>query len=41
MLVKGVKKNITTENPARKPFKERVELYVEIIKEVCKSKYYD
>jgi len=40
MLVKGVKKNITTENPARKPFKERVELYVEMIKEVCKPIYY-
>jgi len=41
MLVKGVKKNITTENPSRKPFKERVELYIEMIKEICKSKYYD
>lgn len=40
MLVKGVKRNITAENPSRRPFKERVELYIEIIKEVCKPKYY-
>jgi len=40
MFVKGVKKTITTENPNKKPFNERVELYIEIIKEVCKSKYH-
>jgi len=40
MLVKGIKKNITTENPARRPFKERVELYIDIIKEVCNPNYY-
>jgi len=40
MILKGTKKSITAENPSRKPFKERVELYIEIIKEVCKSKYY-
>lgn len=40
MFVKGTKKTITTENPNRKPFKERVELYIDIIKEICKPKYH-
>lgn len=40
MLSKGSKISITAENPARRQFKERVELYIEMIKEICKSKYY-
>jgi len=40
MFLKKVKKSITTENPGRRPFKERVEFYIEVIKEACKSKYY-
>jgi len=41
MLVMGVKKSITVENPNRKPFEERVELYIEMIKEICKPNYYE
>jgi len=40
MRLKGTKKSITAENPARRQFKERVELYIEMIKEICKAKYY-
>jgi len=40
MLSKGSKISITVENPAHRQFKERVELYIEMIKEICKAKYY-
>lgn len=40
MLSKGSKISITAENPARRQYKDRVELYIEMIKEICKSKYY-
>lgn len=40
MINRGVRRVITTENPARRKFQDRVTLYIEMMKEICKSKYY-